>query len=289
MACFTLPPDLFKFYKAHIDYLTTHAVDPDKRRYSDPEEAPRHFIDLDHYGEHAIDSLPHHWQEAVEKLTEDSLKKYGIVPWHISRMYYRLYAAFGSKDVSRILYYSATIGHYIADSHVPLHCTENYNGQLTNQNGIHGFWESRLPEMFGEDYDYFLGRANYVPNVQEFCWNTLRESFSALDSVLEFERDLNDRFDPDKKYAYELRGTQLVRVYSRDYATKYHNTLDGQVERRMQAAILAVGSIWYTAWVNAGMPDLNAMLQPAVSVPPEEVNINNPDSLLSTRKKRECD
>ena len=41
-ACFLLPPDMLVFYKKHIDYITEHAVDPDKRRYSDPEEAPRH-------------------------------------------------------------------------------------------------------------------------------------------------------------------------------------------------------------------------------------------------------
>ena len=28
------------------------------------------------------------------------------------------------------------------------------------------------------------------------------------------------------------------------------------VERRMQKAILTVGSIWYSAWLDAGQPDL---------------------------------
>ena len=32
------------------------------------------------------------------------------------------------------------------------------------------------------------------------------------------------------------------------------------VERRMRAAIISVGSIWYTAWVDAGQPDLNSLL-----------------------------
>src|SRR5882757_5704252 len=66
-ACFTLPPGMFGFYKRHIDYITEHAVDPDKRRYSDPEEAPRHYIDLDRYGEHPFDSLPKRWNDAVLK------------------------------------------------------------------------------------------------------------------------------------------------------------------------------------------------------------------------------
>ena len=109
MACFTLPPELFGFYKENIDFIVVHAVDPDKRRYSDPEEAPRHFIDLDRYGKTAFDSLPQRWNDAVKKVGEDSLKENGIVPWYIQQMYYRLRNAFKEKNKARILYYSACI------------------------------------------------------------------------------------------------------------------------------------------------------------------------------------
>ncbi|MBL0063771.1 MAG: S1/P1 Nuclease [Bacteroidetes bacterium] len=256
MACFTLPPDLFGFYKEHIDFLTEHAVDPDKRRYSDKEEPPRHYIDIDHYGEHPFDSVPMYWKTAVEKFTEDTLKAYGIVPWHIHSMMFRLTEAFRAKDVDRILYYSANIGHYIGDAHVPLHCTENYNGQMTNQTGIHGFWESRLPELYGDQYDYLLGRAEYVEHIQEDIWRFVKDSFNALDSVLLFERILSRDFSTDRKYAIENRGATTVKVYSEEYSGEFHKQLDGQVERRLRAAILDVGSLWYTAWINAGSPDL---------------------------------
>ena len=288
MACFTLPPQLFTFYKKHIDYLTTHAVDPDKRRYSDPAEAPRHFIDIDHYGEHPFDSIPEKWDDAICKFSEDSIVKYGIVPWRILSVYYSLCKAFREKDESRILYYSANLGHYIADSHVPLHCSENYNGQLTNQIGIHGFWESRLPELFGSDYDFFVGRATYIINLTDFIWNNIRESYAALDSVLTFEKKLNSRFDTDKKYAYEIRGNQLMKVFSKEYSFDYHTDLNGQVERRMQKAILAVGSLWYTAWANAGMPDLSidTSSDKEIEIPKEE---NGIDSTKIYMKNRQCD
>ncbi len=288
MACFTLPPELFSFYKKHIDYITVHAVDPDKRRYSDPAEAPRHFIDIDHYLPNPFDSIPQKWKDAVAKFSEDSLNKYGIVPWQINKVYYQLCKAFTERDVSRILYYSASIGHYIADSHVPLHCSENYNGQLTNQTGIHGFWESRLPELFGDEYDNFVGSAEYVEDVQGFCWQTIKHSFAALDSVLSFERMLNDVYDSDKKYAFEVRGNQMLRMYSKEYAADYHTNLAGQVERRMQAAILAVGSVWYTAWVNSGMSDLPGISSEIeIQIPAEEVV--KVDSVGVRRMKRECE
>jgi len=258
-ACFTLPPEMFGFYKRHIDYLTEHAVDPDKRRYSDPEEAPRHYIDLDHYnyGLHAVDSIPHYWKDAVAKLTEDTLKAYGIVPWHINVMQYRLTDAFKEGNVDRILYLSASLGHYVADAHVPLHCSENYNGQMTNQVGIHGFWESRIPEMFGEGYDYFVGRVHYIAKPQEEAWKIVAGSFAALDSVLNFERVLNKSYSQDQKYAFEQRGGTTSKVYSQGYTTAYNKMLDGMVERRMRSAIIEVGSFWYTCWVNAGSPDLS--------------------------------
>lgn len=266
-ACFTLPPQMFSFYKKHIDYLTEHAVDPDKRRYSDPEEAPRHYIDLDHYnyGVHAVDSVPHYWKAAVAKMTEDTLKAYGIVPWHIQVMQYRLTDAFKEGDVDRILYLSASLGHYVADAHVPLHCSENYNGQMTNQVGIHGFWESRLPELFGEGYDYFVGRAKYIDNTQEEAWRIVAGSFAALDSVLTFERELNKKYSQDQKYAFEQRGSTTAKVYSQEYSAEYNKMLNGMVERRMRSAIIAVGSFWYTCWVNAGSPDLKALESKEIS------------------------
>jgi hypothetical protein len=259
MAVFTLPPEMFGFYKKHIEFLTEHAVDPDKRRYAVEEEAARHYIDIDHYGVSAFDSVPRSWNKAVSKYSEDSLKAYGIVPWWINLMTLRLTEAFKTKDIDKILHYSADIGHYIADAHVPLHTTENYNGQLTNQHGIHGFWESRVPELYGDTYDYFVGRARFVDSPLDAAWDFVQTSHSAVDSVLFLEAKLNATVPTDRKYNFESRGAMNVRVYSQEYTKAYSILLNGMVERRMRAAILNVGNIWYTAWINAGQPNLEQL------------------------------
>lgn len=256
MACYLLPEAMFGFYKANIGYLTEHATDPDLRRYRDPAEAPRHFIDLDHYGKHPLDSLPHRREDADAKYSADTLLAHGTVPYTIAEFYRKLLFAFRDRDRGRILYYSAVLGHYIGDAHVPLHCTRNYNGQLTGQHGIHGFWESRLPELFGDGYDYLVGPVGLLEDPAETAWKIVGESYAALDSVLDFERELNRIFPDDRKYAYENRGNQVVRVYAFDYSNRYHAQLDGQVERRMQQAIRRVAMYWYTAWLEAGQPDL---------------------------------
>ncbi len=259
LAVFTLPTGMINFYKSHIEYITENAVAPDRRRHAFDAEAPRHYIDIDYYGDHPFDSMPRLWKEAVKKYTEDTLLEYGIVPWHVAKVTGWLTQAFRDGNLDKILSHSADLGHYIGDAHVPLHTTLNYNGQLTNQKGIHGFWESRLPELFSDEYDYFVGKAMYIENPLFFAWDVVEKSAMAKDSVLLFEAALNKRFAQDLKYSYEERGQKTIHVYSENYSREYHAMLNGMVERRMRGAIYAIGCLWYTAWVNAGKPDLERL------------------------------
>lgn len=347
MAVYTLPTELIPFFKKHQEYLTKHAVDADKRRYASKQEAPRHYIDVDHYGIAPFDEVPRKWIPALSKYTEvfvvttaddtlqlfghelvdfskdtlvlkgeavnrlfqtDSvqlskkrywdfvrnninsqfyelewslalenldtlfqaqvfksnckvafaekyLSKYGIVPWHIEKLVNGLVYAFKEKDEEKILRLCSDIGHYVGDSHVPLHTTLNYNGQLTGQDGIHGFWESRLPELFMEDYNFIVGKAEYIDDLNSYLWDIVLASHSHLDSVLLIEKELTERFSA-QKFCFETRGEQTVKTYCKDFSTAYHKRLNGMVENRMQASIKAVGDVWMTAWVNAGQPDL---------------------------------
>lgn len=261
-AVFLLPPEMLVLYKPHIAFLSDHAVDPDKRRYMIPGEGPRHYIDIDHYGNYPYDSLPRKWNDAVSKYSADTLMQYGIVPWHVQTMLARLTAAFKEKNFTGILKNSAEIGHYIADAHVPLHASSNHNGQLTNQQGIHGFWESRVPELLAEkEFDFFIGRAAYISNPGEFIWKRVLESAKASDSVLLFERQLTLQMGEGRKYSFEERNGKIVKQYSSAFTIAYHQKLDGMTERRMRQSIYAVASFWYTAWVNAGQPDLKPLVK----------------------------
>lgn len=293
VAVFTLPPQLFGFYKEHIEFLTEHAVDPDKRRYAVEGEAQYHYIDLDHYyktGENPFDIIPKKWTDAVKKYTEDTLQAHGIVPWHIEVVKRRLQKAFETKNVDLILKYSADIGHYIADAHVPLHTTENYNGQLTGQRGIHGLWESRLVEINAENYDYFVGKSVYIKDLNTFIWEAIKGSHTALDSVFRIEKELTNAFPSDKKYSFEQRGNTTVSVYSFDFSQAYHQHMNGMVERRMRQAVIAVGCIWYSAWVDAGQPDITSLQ----NTPPspallEEMNALDAHFHNDKHKGRICD
>lgn len=257
LAVFTLPPEMILFYKKHLKYLVEHSVDPDKRRYAIPEEAPRHFIDLDYYGDTAFVSLQQPWEKVVEIYSADTLTQHGVVPWHIQLMKYKLTKAFESKNLPLILKCSAEIGHYIGDANVPLHTTSNYNGQKSQQIGIHGLWESRLPELFSGDYDFLVGKAEYIKSPQKRIWIQIKKANSCLDSVFRFEKALQTQIPQNRQFMIDERNTINNRTYSKLYSESYHTLLNRQVERQMQAAVKMLGDFWYTCWVDAGQPDLN--------------------------------
>ncbi|WP_312362039.1 zinc dependent phospholipase C family protein [Sphingobacterium sp.] len=273
-AVFALPAKMAKFYKDNIDLITEKAVDPDKRCYTDSAEGPRHFIDIEDYEEDGKnDSIPIHWSKAKEKYQEKQLLKNGIVPWQIYLTYQKLVKAFQAKDYNLIIKHSAEIGHYIADAHVPLHTTKNYNGQFTNQLGIHAFWESRLPEMFSEKYNLRVGKASYIKDPLQEAWAIVYESNRLVDSVLTIEADVNRQFKASQKKSFIERNNQLVWTYSDNYARAYHEAMNGMVERRMQKTILRVASYWYSAWLESGQPNLSNIEKIKINSKQDQIEI----------------
>lgn len=264
LAVFTLPTGMIGFYKKNIKYITEHAVDPDKRRYADTLEAPRHYLDVENY-EKSIDSIPEKWNDALAKYGQKHLNANGIVPWQIQRTYFSLVKAFTTRDSIKILKYSADLGHYIGDAHVPLHTTANHNGQLTNQVGIHAFWESRLPELFSSRYNFVVGKAIYIENPLKEAWKILKHTHSLVDTVLTLEAKLAASFPTDKKFSFSERNNTVLKQYSLEYSRVYHDQMNQMVERQMRSAILEIGSFWYSAWVDAGQPELKNLIKVAIA------------------------
>src|ERR1700735_5036190 len=79
LAIFTLPKAMAGFYKSNIEFITEHAVSADKRRYVDSTEAPKHFLNADHYGKNPFKAIPQNWDDAAIKYCADTLNKYGTV------------------------------------------------------------------------------------------------------------------------------------------------------------------------------------------------------------------
>ncbi len=256
LAIYTLPKEIQFFYKAHAKEIIKWSVAPDQRRYVIAEEGMKHYIDLDLYDSFP---LPKYWSEAVDKYGKKYLEERGVVPWNTYFVYHQLVKAMAAKDYKRIIKLSADLGHYVADSHVPLHTTSNYNGQLTGQLGIHAFWESRLPELYFDSYDLFTERAAYIEDVQGELWQTIVESNQLLAPMLKLEAEITNSVGEDKKYAYMQKGKRVVRMPSEYFSSKFNEIAGGQVEQRMRKAIYRVSSLWFSAWVDAGQPLLDEL------------------------------
>ena len=265
MAVFTLPPEMIGFFRLHIEYITEHSIDPDRRAHTVPGEAPRHYIDIDHFGTNPFDSMPRRWRDAVEKYSEDTLQKYGVLPWHVNTMMYRLTRAFEDEDVDRILYNATHLGHYISDLCTPLHTTKYYNGRVPEQRGIHALWESRLVELYADSYNYLVGRAEYIESPLDRAWELIEESHAHVDSIYLVFDSLMTHMPPDVIFAHEMRGQSTQRTFSRTFSHAMHQAMQGMVERQMRRAVKSTGDFWYTAWVNAGQPDLYKLESKALS------------------------
>ncbi|HET6962838.1 MAG TPA: hypothetical protein VFJ27_10090, partial [Terriglobia bacterium] len=145
-----LPTNLRPFYEKHRSFIVEHSVDPDLwRNVGFTEEPPRHYLDLDSYGLYPFRELPRDRQAAIQKFGRDKIEQEGQLPWRVDEVYGKLAQAFQQQKVGShpyslddIKFFSAVISHYVSDGHVPFHAAKNYDGQLTNQHGIHSRLET---------------------------------------------------------------------------------------------------------------------------------------------------
>lgn len=252
MAIFTLPSEVSPFFIKNIEYITEHSTAPDSRRYSIKKEGAGHYIDLEFYSN--IDSLQNlSWKKITSIVPEDSLYKHGVLPWRIIQYKYLLQNAFQNKSYKDIIKFASELGHYIADAHVPLHTTKNYNGQFTNQHGIHSLWETKVVNLFINDLNFFTKKAEYISYLQPFIWEIITNSNLDVNRVLKTEEILsNESFVT--KYSFPSKNEK--KTFSNSYIKEYSRRLDGMVEKRIKLAIQNLGSVWYTAWIDAGQPIL---------------------------------
>lgn len=274
-ACLILPAPLFGFYKSHISFMMQHATDPDMRRYIDSLEAGRHYIDLEHFGGN-IDSLPFNYYQAENKYGHSQLIKEGNLPWNIVRNVYFLQNAFSENNVDKILKISADLGHYIADAHVPLHTTQNYNGQLSGQHGIHSLWETSIPNLFMDTILIPMPKFEYQKNWITTVWNCIGKSHSYVDTVLQLELKVRDAIPESNWYEFQQTKNGVKKTYSSEYLNLYHQKLNGMVENRFIASAQLFAQLIYTAWILAGEPELKETQSQinAENPVPIETNIN---------------
>lgn len=261
LAIYELPKGMQPFFYSNMDYLVKNAPRPDLRRNEDPTEATKHFIDLEMFGDSAAWKMPLKWEDAVKKYGKDSLIKYGYVPYYIIMMKDKLTHAMTVQNKDSILFYAADMGHYIGDAHVPLHTTVNYDGQLTDQKGLHALWETVVPEIELDQYSLSSHhKAKYLIHPEEEAWQAVRTSWSLLKDVFGQEKEASKEFTDATKYRVEIRKGKEVKYYTSAFAKEYSQRLGKTINQQLIGSADMIADFWYTCWVDAGKPDLSKLL-----------------------------
>jgi len=262
-----LPEPIRPFFDANRAFIVERAIDPDLWRNAGfTEEPPNHFVDLDAYGAYPFKDLPRPYDEALKKHGPDKLKQNGLLPWRTHEMAGRLIRGFealhknGRYAHSDIRFFSAIIGHYVADAHVPLHSVLNYNGQLTGQTGLHDRWETDLFVRFQKQLVLTPGPLRRVQNERDYIFETLLESSQLVPALLAADREaIGDRDLYDNQY--------FETFFARQRPT---------VEKRLSDSIIGVASVIASAWEQAGKPALSATIPPA---PPQRRRSGSGDTV----------
>jgi len=228
-----------EFFNTWADSLAAHASDADDRRSWDPDEAPKHYIDIDNYPEFiATGAISQNFDSLVAIHGYSFVMDQGILPWAILKTADSLQAAFENNDMHKAILIASDLGHYIGDSHMPLHITRNYNGQYTGQYGVHSRYESNLIGNFQNQIVYEGDSLLYIENLSDFVFNMLYENYQYVDSVL---------------YADSVAEAYAGNHNSSIYYNKFWEIAKNFTIGLFQKASHRLTCIIYTEWINSGV------------------------------------
>jgi len=253
-----LPPGLRAAFDAERTTMLAHASDPDLWRVAGfEEEAPRHFLDIDAYGPPPFTALPRDLGAAIEQYGPETVTKNGLLPWRAAEMRGRLVRALEAHKngqrfgLGNAVYLAAVLAHYVADAYQPFHAVLNYDGQLTNQHGIHARFEDGLPMRFAS-------RLTYAPAAPRPILETRDAMFEALASGAVLA---------DGLLAADRRAAEGRTEYDDGYYEAFLSATQPILERRTSEAITAVAGVILGGWEQAGKPDLTTPIpQPAQKI-----------------------
>jgi hypothetical protein len=227
-----------EFFETWADSLRAHASDADYRRDWDPTEEPKHYIDIDNYPEFiATGTIQQNFDSLVAIHGLSFVMDQGILPWAILATADSLEAAFENNDMHKAMLLAADLGHYIGDSHMPLHITRNYNGQYTNQSGVHSRYESTLIQNFQSQIIYDGDSLQFIDNLSDFVFNMLYDNYQYVDSVL---------------YADSVAQAFAGNHTSTTYYNKFWEIAKHFTIGLFQKASYRLTCVIYTEWINAG-------------------------------------
>jgi hypothetical protein len=251
-----LPAEIKPFFDRSRDELVLRVNDPDTWRVAGWEDGPNHFVDFGRpdLGPYPFAALPRDYGAAVEKFGLDALKRIGMLPWREAEEFGNLRRAFDGFKRSTIyapsdtVLFAAVASHYIQDAHMPLHASNNSDGQLTGQTGLHARFETTLFERYQSKLTINPAPIASIANPRDAAFDTLLASHQLVERLLQADREAavgRDSYDD---------------VYFERFFVKARPILEQQIA----ASISATSALIRGAWEAAGRPVLRASVTPPV-------------------------
>ena len=229
-----LPKQLKNFYKDHRMEIPSQALEP-----TFPVRGPERRFQLDRLLPFPFKGLPRS-EKALEAKFGGEATQIGRLPWLIHDCYDRLLEAFRAQDKSQILLISDEMAGYIVDLNSPSNLTKNRDGQETGQHGLWLRLTERLPQAMGKKLKLRSDAANYLDKPDEYVFSVILESYVWNDNILYLD-------------ALAKRGKQgYTEYYFDDFARRAGPIL----AERLSHAAEDTASYWYTAWTDAGRPEM---------------------------------
>ncbi len=241
-----LPPELKPLFERYRDEVVIRVKDPDLWRNAGWPEDSHHFFNfgMRELGDYPFAPLPREYGAALEKFGPSLLDKIGKLPWREAEEFGNLRRGFegfkreGRYSAGDVVLFSAVASHYIQDAHQPFHASNNYDGQLSGNHGIHARFESDLIERFESRLTLTPVAPKAINNPRDFAFDVLLASYQLVDPIL-------------KADTASVAGKD---TYDDDYYEKMFTTVKPMLERRLSDAISATAGIIIGAWEQAGRP-----------------------------------
>ncbi len=236
-----LPEPLHSYFRARKAFLVEHASDPDRLGQENPEERPHHYTEVEAYDRYPFLRFQKLFVDERRGPTPAQLE-HGDSVWQIERFTLQLEEALRGRRWPEADHAALFAAHYACDLTQPLHTVLNFDGQLTGQEGIHARFETEL-----------------VKALEDHWVLEPKPPTAEIDLRARIFREMLDSYG----YRNPLFAADRIAVAGRTYQdprylVTFAKLIGPLAKKRLESAAFLVSSLWYTAWVRAGKPDLSS-------------------------------
>ena len=232
-------PSMSQFHEWTV-FLTEHSSDADKRKAQDESENIKHYIDIDNYSEFNKNGfISQNKDTLIARYGADFVNQQGSLPWTTFETFDSLVSCFTRLDFDKALLFAADLSHYVADGHMPLHITNNYDGEVTGNDGIHYRYETKMIGKYVDQIEVTGGDVFFIDDISEYVFDYLYASYPYVDSILiadNYARSINSNFSST---AYSKALWEKTKIFT---IQQFENSSN------------SIANLIFTAWLTAGSP-----------------------------------